>query len=430
MKSKIKHNWGLKLAAVLCAAVLWMISTDINDPIDEKRIFGVKVQVVNTGSLTSQGMTYNVLNNTDNVAITVQAKTSVLNQIADDDISLRADMSKITDENTIPIEWNVDDSIDNLVESVSLNKDYVYLSIEQVNKKQLRIEVVENGKLPDGYVTGSITTETNTMSISGPASAVEPVSRAVVDINLDNATNNINMEAVIRLLDEDGKEVSNSEITKSIDSVIVNVPVLMTKEVPIVFESMGTPAEGYAATGDITPSQTTVMIAGKENALNNVTEIRVPASELNVDDAKESVVENVDIRKYLPSDISLANRTESGVVSVTVGVEAIRNRVISFGGSDIQLLNNPDTQRWLVEAIPDQSLRLRLSGLQRNLDNVDLSVVVPHVDLSVLTDADGNLVPGETEANVLFLIPEDVIQEETVKVKLRITQIMQTAVEE
>ena len=46
--------------------------------------------------------------------------------------------------------------------------------------------------------------ETNTLSISGPESAVNAVNRAVVDISLDNVTANVEIDATIRLLDADG----------------------------------------------------------------------------------------------------------------------------------------------------------------------------------------------------------------------------------
>ena len=66
--------------------------------------------------------------------------------------------------------------------------------------------------------------ETNTLSISGPESAVNAVSRAVVDISLDNVTANVEIDATIRLLDADGNEITSSEIRKNVDSVKVTVP--------------------------------------------------------------------------------------------------------------------------------------------------------------------------------------------------------------
>lgn len=35
MKSKLMHNLGLKIMAVLISVVLWMLAVDINDPGDK-----------------------------------------------------------------------------------------------------------------------------------------------------------------------------------------------------------------------------------------------------------------------------------------------------------------------------------------------------------------------------------------------------------
>ena len=38
MKSKLMHNLGLKIMAVLISVVLWMLAVDINDPVINKYI--------------------------------------------------------------------------------------------------------------------------------------------------------------------------------------------------------------------------------------------------------------------------------------------------------------------------------------------------------------------------------------------------------
>lgn len=58
MKSKLMHNLGLKIMAVLISVVLWMLAVDINDPVINKYINNVQVQLTNTGALTGQGKTY------------------------------------------------------------------------------------------------------------------------------------------------------------------------------------------------------------------------------------------------------------------------------------------------------------------------------------------------------------------------------------
>lgn len=138
------------------------------------------------------------------------------------------------------------------MEKITSDRQYVQLQVENKKTRQLSIEVAKNGTLPDGYATGRIDMETNTLSISGPESAVNAVSRAVVDISLDNVTANVEIDATIRLLDADGNEITSSEIRKNVDSVKVTVPILETKEVTISASAIGEPADGYEQTGTVT----------------------------------------------------------------------------------------------------------------------------------------------------------------------------------
>ena len=77
MKSKLMHNLGLKIMAVLISVVLWMLAVDINDPVINKYINNVQVQLTNTGALTGQGKTYRVVDNSDPC---FRARTEVCNQ--------------------------------------------------------------------------------------------------------------------------------------------------------------------------------------------------------------------------------------------------------------------------------------------------------------------------------------------------------------
>lgn len=422
IKNKLTHNLGLKIMAVLFAALLWMISMDINDPVAERSYSNVQVQLVNTATLTARNKTYTVLDNTDVVQVRIKAPSSVRDDITRENITAKADFTKITEDNRVPIEVSVDDSsLESRIESITTNRDYVVLEIEDRISEQLSLEVVQNGTLPAGYTTGKVSTETNTISISGPESVVAPVKRAVVEVSLDDVTSDINMQTQIKLLDEDGNEISNSNIKKSIETVKVTVPILRTKEVPVAYQVTGTPDDGYALTGTVTCTPASVVIAGRESALADVTQIEIPASELDVTDAEESVTKVVDITKYLPSSISLGDSSFDGNVTLTVEIEAIRRKAISITESAIQVLNIPDG--WLAEIVPNQNLRVTLRGLQRYLDAVDESVLTPHVDVSTLLDSDGNAVPGEQEIVVNFLVPANVVQEATVRATIRLTRI-------
>ncbi len=424
MKNKLLHNLGLKIMAIFFAALVWMIAGSFNDPLRDSVFYNVPVQLVNTGSITRQEKTYEVLNNTGYVRITVMAASSVLDGLTRDNLVVRADCSRLTEEGTIPIEVSLNDSVlENNIKSIQADKEYVQLNVENASSRQLTINVVKTGTLPEGYITGRTVTESNMMSISGPESAVEQVRRAVVEVSMDNVTSDVEIVAQIRLLDADGAEVVDSSIRKSIENVKVTVPVLYTKEVAISYEISGTVAEGYALNGVSSVEPATVLIAGKESDLERVEGIEIPASELDVTDASGTVTRTVDIRRYLPDDVTLAGTVFDGRVTLTAEVEAIRRRTLNIPEDVVQVLNIPDG--WLAELVSGQNLRLSLSGLQADLNKITVESITPHTNVATLRDENGEFTQGEQQIEILFVLPGTVRQEERVTASIRLVQIQE-----
>ena len=97
MKSKLMHNLGLKIMAVLISVVLWMLAVDINDPVINKYINNVQVQLTNTRALTGQGKTYRIVDNSDTIRVSVRAPKSAISAIDAQSVTAKADLSEITD---------------------------------------------------------------------------------------------------------------------------------------------------------------------------------------------------------------------------------------------------------------------------------------------------------------------------------------------
>ena len=76
MKKNLTHNLGLKILAVIFAACLWLISININDPVSPSN-YNVTVQLLNLKTMTNTGKFVEVLDDTDNIRVTVRASRSV-----------------------------------------------------------------------------------------------------------------------------------------------------------------------------------------------------------------------------------------------------------------------------------------------------------------------------------------------------------------
>ena len=149
MKKKIFHNWGLKLASLLLAFVIWFLVAKFGDPIVSVTFPNVRVSLTNTELLDNENKVFEILDNTDTVRVTVRIPTSMRSQLRASDIVAEADMNKLTDINTIGISYYVP-NVD--ADSISGDHDFVRLSVEERMTKWIRVQSKILGEVAEGYM--------------------------------------------------------------------------------------------------------------------------------------------------------------------------------------------------------------------------------------------------------------------------------------
>ena len=106
MKKALTRNLGLKLASLVLAFVLWFLVAQIYDPKDTVTFNNIQVRLINTELLDEEGKVYEVLDNSNLVRVTVTGPQSIVkSELRRSDIVAEADMSKLTDINTIAITY-------------------------------------------------------------------------------------------------------------------------------------------------------------------------------------------------------------------------------------------------------------------------------------------------------------------------------------
>lgn len=424
MKNKLLRNWGLKLCSFLIAAILWLIVTNINDPVGTFRVYNVPVVIQNAELITNSGQVYEVLDNTDVIdVVTISAKRSIIDSLDESNIIAVADMSELTNLNTIAIKLSTNKYNDKL-ESIRGNIDNVKLNIEDEKTKTLPLRTVTIGTVKEGYMVGDITTEQNLIEITGPESVVSQVKRAAATVNVSGFTSNIGTDSAIRLYDENDKLIDTDSIVKNINKVRVTVEILELKTVDINWKSTGVPARGYMATGDIQAGKNSVIVAGKSKAIANLNSIEIPETVLDVTGASESLETVVDLTDYLPDGIILAEEDFKGKIDVTVVVEPVVERVVAMATNRIQIENLPEGFKAEIDA-EDDAYDITLVGLERDLGALDINAIQASVDITALIEEEGlsSLRAGEYTADLTFNLGNNAV---TVKnnssIKLIITE--------
>ena len=103
MKTRLMNNLGLKILAFLAAGMLWLLVVNIDDPVTSATFQEVPVTVINQEVLAEEQQTFQIVDGTQTVDVTVTARRKILNRIRKEDITATADMRELTLKTQIPI---------------------------------------------------------------------------------------------------------------------------------------------------------------------------------------------------------------------------------------------------------------------------------------------------------------------------------------
>lgn len=408
MKQKLFHNWMLKLASLVLAAIIWTLVIQTQNPPESKSFGNIKVNLTNTELLDAENKVYEVLDDTDTVRVTVRAPRTVVNEIRSSDIVAEADISKLTDINTIVISYYIQNVDDESVE-ITGNHDVVRLSVEERASKYVAIKYNTVGEVADGYMLGNISMDQNMIEVSGPKSAVETVAVAKVDINLEGASSSLSANMEIKLYDKEGNVITQENIDKQTDYARVSVEVLATKDVPVEIDYEGEPADGYMATGVVESDPSTVKIAGSSAALSSINKITIPAENISIAGAEDNVEQKIDINGFLPSNVRLADSGFNGKINVTIYVEPIVERSLMIPSTNLSFINIPEG---LEAVIIDgtEAYELDVEGLGSNVNPLLESNIRGTADVSEWMEDQGltRLNPGTYYIPVSFTLGEGI----------------------
>ena len=422
----ITSNFGLKLLAVVVSCGLWFMVNSINDPIIEKPFNNIPVEIVNSDMVTDEGKVYDVVDGTDIVNVTVSGKRSIINDLTRDDIRAVADMSELTFMNTVDIKLS--SLRNNSMLEFRSNINNMKLTIENIARDQFRINTSTSGEPAEGYVVGNISTSQNVVRVSGPESLIQQIKRADAVANIDGYSFDINTSVEIKLYDENDREIKSSSIKMNISTVTVAVSILATKEVPLSFTIPDEPAEGYIVNENVISNPKTIMIAGRKSVLETVSKISIADAALSVEDRTESMTNIINIKKYLPSGIQLADDNFSGDVSVTVEIEHLITNELRIPAKNFAAGSRPANFNIVLKEIENRDYYpIKISGTREAVTAVDAETIIGVVDMNQIRERLGieEWAAGTYTGEITFNLPEDVTLAEPYMMTLELEDIEQ-----
>ncbi len=376
----ITNNFGLKILAVVFACVLWLAVVNIDDPVTT-RSFTTTVSVENNDYLTGIGKYYEIVNNSNTITFKVSGKRSYLERMSNSDFRAIADLELIENLERVPIE--ITPQRYNSYVTIASKVYYLELAVEDLVSRPYVISVETEGNPMDQHALGEMSVSPTLLRVSGPASVIERIDKAVATVNVENMAQDMTDSVIPVLYDKEGKEVDTKDLSFNIQNVMVSVKILDVKEVPLNFQTSGTLQEGYEYV-DMEYKPETVQIKGVSSVLNTINNITVPEEVLDLTDATGDIEKEVDISAYLPEGATLMDNSQAKV-SVTVKIEKHERRKFKVPTANITVSNLAG--RYSVAFLKD-TVEVELEGLAKDLDALDETTLTGSINVGGMTEGE------------------------------------------
>lgn len=396
MKKKLMNNLGLKILAFLSAVIMWFLVINIDDPVTSATYYDIPVTVINEEVLTDSNRTYQIVDDTQTVDVTVTAKGSELKRISAEDIVAIADMKELSLGTQIPIQIEIDGK--KYQEAYSTPRN-LQVKIDEEAKNNFPITPTTAGTVREGYVIGELKANPEKVTIRGPKSVINSISRVCAEVNVSGLSENATLEATLILYDANDNVIDQTLLANNLgeEGVTVDVELFQTKNVPLKFDtSLITAAEGYSIE-EISYEPQEVQISGEESVVKSLTEIEIPAEELEQKNLTEKTELTVDIQPYLPDGVSLTDVNANNVV-VVISVNQPGAKTFEISTSSIVVNNLAENLELSYGNMVD--LEIQIKGPDDVLDSLTLAKKVS-IDLQEYTEA------GTYEIPVTISVPDE-----------------------
>ena len=394
MRNRIANNLALKILAFLIAAFLWLIVVNIDDPVGDKTFSNIPVQVVHEEVITDNNNTYQIVDNTQEVNVTVTAQRSVLDKIKAEDIQATADMKELTMRTQVPIEVTIK-GYTGKYEKANANPRNLQIQIDEEAKNNFPITPTTTGTVREGYVVGELKALPEKVTLRGPKRIINSISKVTAEADVSGLSEDETLEAKLVLYDSNNNVIDQTLLANNLgkEGVSVEVNLLQVKRVPVKIDTAEiSAAEGYKL-GTITVEPQEVSVTGEKSVLSNVSEISIPASALQMENLTQRTETTVDISSYLPNDVSLAEQNANKVV-ISIPVQQPGAKTFEVSTSSIVVNNLSSNLDISYDSTVD--LEIQIKGPSDVL-NVFSPAKKVSIDLKEYTEAGTYIVPVSVE---------------------------------
>lgn len=413
MKKKIKmtDNLGSKFTALAIGVIGWILIMNSVNPITTKVIYDVPVRIENEDAIASVGKTYSITSG-QTVNVIVKDNRSIVDVITAEDIIVTADMSKLSYVFSVPLSAS---SVYPTTEVSFVNDNTITVEVDDIIAKEFALTFNKLGNASNGYYVSKLTSATDGIVITGAEKIINTIDKVVFNVDVTGARENFSQKAEPVVYDKNGNVIDRSQYVLNKPSIIVNAELLNTKRIPLkITLAMDENIERNYELSIDNYKPTYISVAASDDLLDSIAELEIEIkSDINATDVINDIfTKEINLEDYLPDGFYCAEKNNK--VNIEIKYEPFKTKDITFSSNDI-VVQNQDNKLNLT--FKDSSYTIQIMGTKETLQKVDISTMIPYIDLKDLKEGLYNLpvmfenldgVKIKTNINVnIELIPKD-----------------------
>ncbi|MBP3411102.1 MAG: hypothetical protein J6M10_08925 [Clostridia bacterium] len=330
----LSRRFWMKLLSLLLAILLWnyVVSSDTSLT-RTKTITGVNGYISGQSTLTTYGLALlsDPAEQLEDITVRMEVAQSNYSRASADNVQVVADLSSVRRSGTQEVPLKATSSYGRVTDILP---ETVSLTFEPLDSRLIPVNVGLTGEKNEDNWYNIARTNPSAVTVSGAASVVRSISQARVYSDVTGAEESYVRAEPYVLLDGDGNEIAQDQLTRSASSITVTTDVYPTRDIPISTEIeevvRGRVAEGYTIS-EITIQPEFVTVAADESLLNGISELLIEP--VNVEGQSQSMSARARVSKL--TDFKNMS-TEQVYVNITIVEEDvsewINNTALTFVG--------------------------------------------------------------------------------------------------
>jgi len=370
MEKQKRQDVIIRICCIVAALVLWMYIRSSEDPVTTSVIKYVPVKILNEDTLADRDLVL-IPNQDFYINLTVKAPASTIKDLRNKDFTLVADLQGYAltpGENKVQVKVKESSPGVSVVNSDGLLMD---VDVDTLADKHVNVTSEIVGKVAEGYYNDDSVISPNSIKISGPQRYLDQVVGAVAQVDITNASADIDKSCKVTLVDSDEKEVTGLSIYP--EYVQVKVHVKKGKYLGVKVQTTGTAAPGVTIVS-MEAAPKSIEVAGASEVIDKI--ISINTAPIDISKITESTT--IDSNLVIPEGIHSVNNEQTVKVKITVKKYSEKTLSIPINytnlGEKLTLENSTPT------------LKLIITGEESELSKVSGDNLKATVDLKSLTE--------------------------------------------